>query len=496
MKRILTMILSLALLIAAANASAADLTLPTKLQRQIQHDGNGEKGDLTVTANADPEKYPFISAIQNAEYSILRNASGKQWHIVICQTEKDEQGNEVRQINKTELYRGEKNLYFRSDFLPNEVFEIPEEISFILPEAMKEGENPSLNSVFLALLNLNDSTKEKQDAAIEKYSRILDKWIDGFQGVPEQIRNEDGSILMKLNCVVPADEVRKEIAELVVTAAADPEMNEVFSQLMTDEQKAIYFNPDLGYYYAEALAGAAINGDIQYIRIKTALGETVSKELILPINPELTGYEILKVKNSGERLNWTLQGEKGIVQLNVPENIETILEGAEYQFGMRCIRVNNDKESEEPNIAVSVRIQKTSEISYDAEKERNHETVTYKAIVQRDTSLLPDGVEEADIDPYDDLSAELTLHYSGKNGPNAATTLEVGLSLKQGELDLNAKGKIKTTSAANWPFIPFSTENVLQPDKLTENEKAAALLQLLKNADQNIVRMESKASAE
>ena len=62
--------------------------------------------------------------------------------------------------------------------------------------------------------------KEKQDAAIEKYSRILDKWIDGFQEVPEQIRNEDGSILMKLNCVVPADEVRKEIAELVVTAAA------------------------------------------------------------------------------------------------------------------------------------------------------------------------------------------------------------------------------------------------------------------------------------
>ena len=83
MKRILTMILSLALLIAAANASADDLTLPTKLQRQIQHDGNGEKGDLTVTANADPEKYPFISAIQNAEYSILRNASGDKWHIVI-----------------------------------------------------------------------------------------------------------------------------------------------------------------------------------------------------------------------------------------------------------------------------------------------------------------------------------------------------------------------------------------------------------------------------
>ena len=494
MKRILTMILCLVLTVTAAAAYAADLTLPTKLERQMQHDGNGEKGSLTIYANADPEDYPLLSAIQNAKYTILRNASGDRWHIVLQQTENDEQGKEIRQFNKTELYRGDDSLYFRTDFLPGEVFQIPEDLSVIIPELAGKGENPSLDSVLVSLLSINSSAKEKQEAAIGKYSKILEKWIEGFQGTPEQIRSEDGSIQMKLSCIVPADEVRKEIAELVTAAAADPEMNEVFGQLMTDEQKAVYLNPDLGYYYTEAMAGAVISGDVQYTRIKTALGQTVSRELVLPVNAELTGYEVLKVKSTGDRVCWTLQGDKGTVQLFLPEDIETILNGAEYQFSARYIRINSDPESEDANLAVVAQIQKTSEVSFDPEKEKNHETITYKVRVVRDTSLLPEGTEDADIDPYDNLTAELTLHYSGKSGPNAATTLEVGLKLNQGKLDLDASGTIKT--ASTWPFVPFSTEKDLKIEKLTENEKAAALLQLLKNANQDIVRTEAGEKAE
>lgn len=489
MKRILSMILCLAMLAAAATAHAADLSLSTKLQRQMQHDGNGEKGSLVIAANAEAKDYPFISAIQNAEFSILRNASGNQWHIVIYQAEKDEKGKELRQFNKTELYRGEKSLFFRSDFLPNEVFQFPEEIFMILPKELTNGENPSLNSVFLSLLNNPETSRQKREEAIDKYSKMLDKWIDGFQGIPEQIRNEDGTIQMKLNCTVPADEVRREIAELAVTAAADPEMDGLFSQFMTAEQKAVYMNPDLGYYYAEALAGAAINGDIQYTRIKTALGETISKELILPINPDLTGYESLKIKSSKQNLSWTLQGEKGIVQVILPENIEEILEKAEYQFGARYLKVNNDPESEEANYSFAIQIRKKSEISYDQSDEKNHEIYTYQADILRDTDSLPDGTTDEDIDPYDALSAELVLHYSGKTGPNAATTLEASLKLKQGSLDLNATGKIKT--ASTWPFFPFDTQNALELEKLTENEKAAAILQLLKNANEAIVRTET-----
>lgn len=490
MKRILTIVLCIVMVITAAAAFADELKLSTKLKRQIQHDGNGEKGKLIVTGNADSAEYPLISALQNAEYNILRNASGDQWHIVIYQAEKDDEGKELRQFNKTELYRSETSLFFRSDFLPNEVFQLPEEISMIFPDKMKNPENPSLNSVLLSMMNLNDAARQKKDSAIEKYSRMLDKWIDGFQEIPEQIRTEDGSMLMKLNCVVPAEEVCREIAELVVSAAADPEMESFFSQIMTDEQKSVYLNPNLGYYYMEAMAGTAIQGDIQYTRTKTALGETVSKELILPINPEITGYEVLKIRNSGDIQSWTLQGEKGTIQLILPENIETILESAEYQFSARFIRINQDKNSEEANLALSMQLRKKSEISYDQEKERNHEIITYTADFRRDTSSLPEGIEDSDIDPFDNLTAELTLHYSGKSGPNAATKLETTLKLNQGKMELQADGEIKTTGT--WPFVPFDTANALPLEKLTENEKASAVMQLLKNADESIVRNDSE----
>ncbi len=495
MKRILTMVLCLVMMFTAVSAFADEMKLSTKLQRQMQHEGNGEKGKLVITGNADAAEHPFLNAVQNAQYSILRNAYGDQWHLVIYQAEMDEEGKkEIRQFNKSELYRGEESLFFRSDFLPNEVFHLPEEISMILPEGMAKGENPSLNSVFLSLISMNDASRQKQDAAIEKYSKMLEKWIDGFQEIPEQIRNEDGSILMKLTCVVPAEEVSKEIAELITTAAADPEMDGFFSQIMTDEQKAVYLNPNLGYYYMEALAGSAITGDIRYNRMKTALGQTVSKEMILPVNPDITGYEILKIKTSGEKTSWILQGKKGIIQLVLPEKSEKILEGAEYQFDTRYIRVSNDKDSEEANLAINMEIRKTSEIRYDSENERNHEIYTYSAVLRRDTSSLPEGVEDADIDPYEDLNAELVLHYSGKNGPNAATKLEIGLKLKQGELELKADGEIKTT--ATWPFVPFNTENAIELEKLSETEKAAAGIRLLKNAGDAIVRITPVSAGE
>ena len=159
MKRILTMVLCIVMMITAATALADELKLSTKLQRQMQHDGNGEKGKLTVTGNADAAEYPLLSAIQNAEYSILRNASGEQWHIVVYQAETDEEGKELSQFNKTELYRSEKSLFFRSDFLPNEVFQLPEEMSLILPEGMTNRENPSLNSVLLSMMNLNEAAR-------------------------------------------------------------------------------------------------------------------------------------------------------------------------------------------------------------------------------------------------------------------------------------------------------------------------------------------------
>ena len=54
------------------------------------------------------------------------------------------------------------------------------------------------------------------------------------------------------------------------------------------------------------------------------------------------------------------------------------------------------------------------------------------------------------------------------------------------ETELQAEGEIRTTST--WPFVPFDTANALQLDKLTENEKAAAGMRLLKNADEAIVR--------
>ena len=84
MRKILSLIVCLTLICAAA-ASFADETLApsVKIQRQMQNDGNGVKGSFRIDANAPDQ--PLYTAIQGAEYDILRNASGDQWHMVVFQ---------------------------------------------------------------------------------------------------------------------------------------------------------------------------------------------------------------------------------------------------------------------------------------------------------------------------------------------------------------------------------------------------------------------------
>ena len=99
MKRILTMVICLVMMFAAVSAIADDdIPLATKLQRQMQHDGNGVKGQLTITADADASEYPFINAFQNAEFRILRNAYGDLWHLVIYQAEGNPPVQQIRNI--------------------------------------------------------------------------------------------------------------------------------------------------------------------------------------------------------------------------------------------------------------------------------------------------------------------------------------------------------------------------------------------------------------
>ena len=212
MKKTFALIIILTVLCATSFSVAAELTLPVKMERQMQHDGNGLKGSLRITANASPEKHPLLYAIQNADYSILRNMSGEMWHLVLFQSDEQEQ-----QTNRFELYQGESHLFFRSDYLPDRVFSLPETKDFM--SAIFNGEssdsgNPPVLDVLVKVFTMKETERSRWTPVIEKYSKKLEVWLADFAKEPELLRNTDGSVQMNLIYTAPADALRKEMINL------------------------------------------------------------------------------------------------------------------------------------------------------------------------------------------------------------------------------------------------------------------------------------------
>ena len=190
MKRILAFILCLAMICGCAASFADEVLAPSvKIQRQMQNDGNGVKGSFRIDANTPDQ--PLLTAIQGAEYEILRNASEDRWHLVVFQ--QDEQG---QQINKTELIQEAAGMYIRSDFLPGRVFRIPEIAELIPASFAGAGENPSIINTVVSLASVNGADAQRWDPIVARYSSMLETWLAGYAASPEMQKNADGTTLM------------------------------------------------------------------------------------------------------------------------------------------------------------------------------------------------------------------------------------------------------------------------------------------------------------
>lgn len=483
MKRILILIICLALFCMVPASPAEDLTLPVKLQRQMQHEGNGLKGSIRISANADLSQHPFLYSIQNAEYNLLRNMSGGQWHMVLFQNDEQEQ-----QINRIELYQAEDGLYFRSDFLPERVIRLPETgeiVASAAGESVSSGDNPSILDVLSSIVSMKEADRKRWLPVIEEYAKKLEVWMADYATEPELLRNPDGTVQMNLIYVVPEDEIRSEIVNLITEAASDPEVTGLMNTILTDEQKNIYLNSGYAAYYADALKGIALNSEMRFIKTVSALGEMIASEIVLPLDPTITGYQALTIMNRQGQTGFELKGEKGVFLIELPAETD-IMAQKSFDAVVRIVKSSSEEEEKKNNFALKIDIRKEYSAYTDDETGKGHEVHHFTIDVNRDTENLPDGVTETDIPEFDPVRIEAELHFSGKSGPNSPTTLETDVSVNQNGFVLQLNGKFKT--AATWPFVPFSKENAVMLTGMNENDMTAAMLEWMTNATERIIR--------
>ena len=475
MKKLCCILVCAALVLMATAASAVSYnTLPEKLSKQLQI-GSGLKGSLTLKSEGKTFDTPFFQAFSNASWELRGMRSGEETHYYLYQPDEQEQPR-----NKTELYLRGDGVYLRSDLLPETVLSVssPDDAASLFGVVPAERDNPSLLGVAWQLMTAKDEAhKNSLDTMLTRLQKELENWMIQFGVQEASVNPEDGGAAVEISCVMPMEAVRAEILTLMKKIWESQEFSALLSSAMTEGEKAVYMNPNLGYFLEEAMAGLETEGEVRLTRMMTTLGESFRSTLSLPLDEAKTGASFLTVEEKDGLQTYTLESAKGVRILSWP------LEQEENTFTCWLAQYGEDATIMKP---LAVRIQ--GEHQQEAREEGEEKTIEdhrYTLIVTHDPTAQPEDADPALFEEYPTTTLTANLTYSSKFPANSPTTLTVDATLQREEDTLQVTGSVK--SASPWVFTPFDVAGakpirelglpglLLQFATLTENAKTAVV---------------------
>ena len=476
MKKICCFILMIILTLSVfTDAFAAGYTLPEKMQRQLEV-GSGLKGSITVHGNADSEMNPLIHSLQNAEFEIRGIQYEGNKHYYIYQQGENEAMNAL-----TEYCTVGSEQYLRSDFLKEDSYLLPDLDHMINRWLKSEGENPS---IFPDLLRSVVGSNEKDELTTDALERQIEMWISAFSA-ETAVQTGDGSPRLSQTFRIPVEELYNTATDLIRTISSSETYMGYFREMLSKEQIDTYLNPELGYYYVDAMKQLDMEGDILFTRTVSTLGELIQSSLVLPMDPEKTGYRSVTLENDETRKSIFFTGPRGMLYLELPLNFDTKSENYENE-DFRFVLVDNENEKAK-NVALRITVSKKSDKYENTEEGKIHEKEEYMFRIVRDTEGLPDSVTEDLIPDMAEAEAEILVHYSSKPQLSSPTTLELSCVIRQGEYSFDLAGTLKTASP--WIYSPFSVEGAVNAADYEKDDFSQLKEEWIRNAEEKIVRI-------
>ena len=486
MKKRLFTIIALILVLATCTCQAADYTLPEKMYNQLAI-GSGLKGSFSISSEGEMFDIPilkelfdtrFLRTVSDAEYNIRGIVSGKDLHYYVFQSNEQDQ-----QKALSELYRKDGIYYFRSDMVQGKILEFPVKSAYIEQFIPSGGENISPASFITNILSVSEQDqKEKWDPVFTRYQNELEMWLAGFAVGAETVKLANGFSALDFSYEIPMEEVNKQIVALFEAFASDPEVSALLDTVMTQEEKALYVNPNLVYYYKDALNSFDMDKKLKMSKRVSAMGEVLSFGLELPLDEKSTGYDALRIESVSDLNVYILQSQKEVFIFGAPAKKN--VQDASFDKSIWLAKVYKDtsEHKQEENFSLRIDIKKTiSEYKKgEGDDAKNHEEDQYDITVEKDLTYLPQDIDTGIIPEFAPVTASVNLHYSSKYAQNMATMLEIDAIVRQSESTLNIKGKLKT--AAPWLFVPFDINDPIQVGTDKEKEIIPYITDWVSNA--------------
>ena len=531
MKRVLCLLLCMMLAVSFAMAETAD-TLPKKFARQLTG-GNGVRGYISITASGLADwlnaLLPFTAT--NIQIRAIGEKQGEMSESIVddddWQIKLYAENSADEAVGTTWIYGNPEGIYFQSELLPGAVLSLPMEQVHLLyeifrgewtdlffsfdPMGMKEpGANGNV-SAYTAVAEMlgipADEWETEWLPVLENYFLQLDLWLASY-GDPSFVTGEEaGSLKMNATYTIPAEDVKAEAKYLIAQMLYDNDLQTLLLPYVTLEQRTIYLNQSMVYFYNACIDALELTGDVVLSREMSALGEVVSTTVSLPLPPlpdtltdpvgeavaalfelenkELfTGMDRLTLTQSGAEKSIVLSGEKRTITIaateTAPDEYTTAWDGT--------LTVIPSGEEDESAIAAAF-TGSTSHKIWQDEKYLDHETSEFAIAIEPDLDMLEedDPLRSYCLD-FQPLSLKATVDYrNDPNKANSAVQINLNLDAQLPDADVQAEAVLRITTKTAMEMLP--TQGAEDFTQLTEERKDELFQQLLTNAVQTMANL-------
>ena len=215
-----------------------------------------------------------------------------------------------------------------------------------------EGENPS---IFPDLLRSVLNGNEEENPGTESLERQIETWISSFS-TESSLQTGDGLPRLTQTFRIPVEEMYNTVADIIRTISSSETYMGFFREKLSKEQIDTYLNPDLGYFYIDAMKQLDMEGEILFSRTVSTLGELIRSSLVLPMDPGKTGYSSVTLENNETRRSIFMSGPRGMLYLELPIDFDLKAENYEKEI-VRFVLVDNENEDAK-NVALRIILSK------------------------------------------------------------------------------------------------------------------------------------------
>lgn len=527
MKRFLCILMCMMLIVPTALAST-DTTPTKKFRQQVVTGGNGIRGTVNLSASGVAEWVEVLSPFAGATLQ-LRAIGEKQgdknmsklitddddWQVKLYA--KDAQ-DEMRAV--TYLYGGPEGLWLQSELMPEVLLTIPVKNVQLLYQLI-DGETMNLLTAFdplrltssqgasgneqaysaiAGLMQIDESEwTEQWEPVLAKYYTALDMWLSLYASEPV-ISGGAGSLTMSTSYTIPAEDLKAQAKYIIGMMVYDSELQNLLLPYVTMEQRMLYLNQSLVYFYEYCIDALPLSGNILLKREMTAKGETIGMSVSLPLTSlpeELTApagamlAEILSLPYTDmlsnlERITFNQSGGDVSITVASPQrSISFILDetasNAETVHWEGFVRITPAVGSDEPPVSAAFTY-KTSHKLWEDEEWVKHEDFTYLVSVEPDFSLSeaddPFRSSYVDFPPVSiDASFEYSLETDKSNRP---VNLDVSIHAVLPDAEVGVQAALRTTNP--WEHEVLPTNGGENLTKLSEARREELLELLTTNA--------------